>query len=220
MNQRVPFQLSAKARLELLLKLSPTATHFEAVAHATLARALSEPGALGLGTIDHVLPFQISARVTTPVIAAVPVAIQVVALVQETPPRSSSLDPGRFGVVWSDQRVPFQPIASVRNGCVFEVVYSPTDTQADALKQEMPNKASNTVRGGFGLATTDQAVPSQRSVSVNCVPARFEVVPVAMQNAVSGHEIAKSWLPSVPGFWMGMRDQRVPSQRSAIASTL
>jgi hypothetical protein len=69
----------------------PTATHAQSVRHDTPATVVwTLPGFGVFGTIDHVVPFQVSAKVAGegPDAAAVePTALQVVWLKQSTPVR-------------------------------------------------------------------------------------------------------------------------------------
>jgi hypothetical protein len=69
---------------------------------------------LGLGVIDHVVPFQVSIKVTRLVpLNALPTAKQLVALAHETPARLFARAP-EFGVGATDQVVPCTVSASVR----------------------------------------------------------------------------------------------------------
>jgi len=67
------------------------------------------PVGVGLGTTDQAVPSHDSTRVTSPDVAcAHPVAVQLVALRQETPRRVLPAAPLAFGLGVIDQAVPFQ----------------------------------------------------------------------------------------------------------------
>jgi len=71
-DQAVPFQVSIKVRYRVLVfdgNDTPTAVQALAEMHETPS-SLPTGSLLGLGTIDHAVPFQVSARVFGPPLAA------------------------------------------------------------------------------------------------------------------------------------------------------
>jgi hypothetical protein len=80
---------------------APTAVQPGAEVHATAVRTLSRAAVgLGVGWIVHVLPFQLSANVTSaPVAPEAPTAVQLVGAVQVTPERLLFCAPAGAGVV-------------------------------------------------------------------------------------------------------------------------
>jgi hypothetical protein len=69
---------------------------------------------------------------------------------------------------------------------------------------------------GFGVGSTVHPVPSQRSASVNCLPALFRYWPTAMQALAAEHETPYRVLPVAPvGFGVGSIVHLLPFQCSA-----
>jgi hypothetical protein len=101
MVQLVPFQLSASVRVTAAVEYSPTAVQALAVRHETPTSrlAVAPLGSLMLWTVQ-VEPLRPSASGCCPLASVkLPTATQMVALAQETPPRSASVVPEGLGVV-------------------------------------------------------------------------------------------------------------------------
>jgi hypothetical protein len=92
-----------------------------------------------------------------------PTAVQAVADVHETPLSSLPLAPGKFGVVWSDQLVPFQCSARVISLPMLSTEF-PTAVHAMDDAHETP--LSMLAPFGFGVVWIDQVVPFQLSARV------------------------------------------------------
>ena len=100
----------------------------------------------------------------------------------------NSASPGaaRFGVVTTDQAVPFH--CSTR-GPEPETLWSPTAMQNVGLVHEIPVMLAPLDPAGMAAGTTDQAVPSQCSKNGSGVDGcRWN--PAATQNEVLVHETA------------------------------
>jgi len=83
----------------------------------------------------------------------------------------------------------------------------PTAKHSVGLAHDTPPNVEADAPAGFGLATTDQLVPSQRSTNVS-VP----FAPTATQLVALAHDTALNVPPTGPG--VVTADQTVPSQRS------
>ena len=148
----------------------PTAVQAAAVAHDTPSRMLPGPG-LGLGTTDHLVPFQDSMRVAglpEPELVEPPTAVQAAADRHCTLASVLCPDPGLGLGTW-DQLVPFHD--SMRVLLKRLVPCSPTAVHAAADTHD------TLVRGllnpGLGLGTTDHVVPFQDSTRVPAMLAVF-----------------------------------------------
>src|SRR5437016_633898 len=87
-----------------------------------------------------------------------------------------------------------------------------------ALIQDTSSRPANGA-AGFGLATTDHALPFHRSVSVVVASPRVPAVPTAKQNVALTHDAPDNELPSVewPGrmrLGLGTIDHVLPFHRS------
>src|SRR5258706_5102357 len=89
--------------------------------------------------------------------------------------------PAGFGLVATDQLVPFH--CSTRVFGAAAVPEPPTAKQLVALGQETPLSSLISAPMGFGLVSTDQVVPFQRSTSVV-----WSVYPTAMQFVALKHD--------------------------------
>ena len=136
---------------------SPTATHFEALVHATpRSSAVKAFAGIGLGTIDQAVPSHRStSAAVAPSIAerlsAEPVAKQLASEVHEIENSSAPIGEAAFGA--TDQLVPSKRSMTPS---------VPTAKHDDTLGHDTASSATPT---GSGPETIDQAVPSQRSIS-------------------------------------------------------
>jgi hypothetical protein len=166
----------------------PTAVQLVALAHETSASELKPRGRLGLGTIDHVLPFQRSINVagsSGPPMSLKPTAKQLVALVHATLLSMLPEPIAGLGLVTIDHFVPFQRSINVLEA--LPVAAPPTAKQLVGLVQDTPLSSGSGAPLGVGLATNDQTVPSQCSISVGP-----PVVPTAKQSDGMEHETPDS----------------------------
>jgi hypothetical protein len=128
----------------------------------TLPRPLLIPPR-GLGTTDHLVPFQDStrARVERP-LSKLPTAVHAVAEIHDTPPRVLLFADGlRLGT--TDQLVPFHDSTKVLDLPL--TLWMPTVVHLAAETHDTSNRKLR-VTLGLGLGTTDQLVPFQDSIRV------------------------------------------------------
>jgi hypothetical protein len=86
-DQLVPFQRSTKVLSPFVLSVCvPTAKQLVVLRHFTAVRELSNPGNVGPGTVDQLVPFQRSIRVLREVATEYPTAKQLVVLAHARPP--------------------------------------------------------------------------------------------------------------------------------------
>src|SRR5690242_20219217 len=107
--------------------LLPTAVHAVADGHDTPVRETPEPDGLGVGWIDHVVPFQRTANVPVP--SAWPTAVQALLEMHETAWSLVDVAPAGTGTAWIVQLVPFQLSTSARDDPA-AVSYDPTAMHA------------------------------------------------------------------------------------------
>jgi hypothetical protein len=212
--QVVPFHCSTNVEpspLEPALK--PTAKQLVVSTHDTpnSADSVALLG-LGLATIAQVVPFQRSTNVFSTEFDLSPTAKQLVVSTHDTPPSPALVEPSvGLGLPTIDQLVPFQRSTNV---CIAEVVEKkPTAKQLDVLGHDTPSRAEPVAPPGFGLATIDQLVPSQRSTNVFW-PGPL-AAPTAKQLVVLAHDTPFSSDSFSPvGFGLATTDQLVPFQWS------
>jgi hypothetical protein len=163
------------------------------------------PGAAGVGTSVHVLPSQL---LTKPL---APISVQSVAELQDTPVPSA----WRPGLGSKDQEVPSQDMDRSWNSLPLKKV--PTATHCAADGHETSSSTLVLVLAS-GLATTDQALPSQVSTRVRSKPKRGRESPTAVQ---AEGEVQDTWSsPSMyPVSGLGTMDQVEPSQVSTRVSS-
>jgi hypothetical protein len=120
--------------------------------------------------------------------------------------------PGNVGLVLMAQLVPFQ--RSINVFVVAPTVYEPTAKHTVFVMQATAARSACDDPAGDGLATTDHAVPFQRSVSVfTCEAIVYE--PTAMQYDAPVHEIASRLLVVAPaGLAVVVTTHALPFQRS------
>jgi hypothetical protein len=108
--------------------------------------------------------------------------------------------------------VPFQ--RSINVFVVAPTVALPTATQLVAVVHDTPLTATAAAPLGVGLATIDQVVPFQRSMST-CGAELFADLPTAMQLDTVEHEMPARFAETAPaGIGMLTIDQLVPFHRS------
>jgi hypothetical protein len=112
--------------------------------------------------------------------------MQKTVLRQDTPLNSASPGAARFGVVTTDQVVPFH---SSTRGAKPETVWLPTAVQNVGLVHETPVMLAPDDPAGMAAGTTAQAVPFQCSKNGSGADGcRWN--PAATQNEVLVHEMA------------------------------
>src|SRR6516164_1902084 len=139
-------------------------------AHDTAPRPLPcAPVGLGVVWIDHAVPFQRSASVTVVVLVEVlPTAVQALADVHDTPPRTTDDPPAGVGVCWIDHVVPFHRSAS-DPPLLGPVLSMPTAVQALADAHDTAPRPLPWTPVGLGVCWIDHLVPFHRSASVTVV---------------------------------------------------
>ena len=221
-DQLLPFQDSArvcwKGAGRPVSKYEPTAVQAVAEVQETPnSLLLSSVPASGLGTTDHLLPFQDSTRV--PLAGGVtrwcePTAVQAVAETQDTLARSALRTFCGLGA--TDQVLPFQISVIGFSLAVQHAPKWPTAAQNAAVTQETPNRKLTWPVPGLGLGTIDQAVPFQVSISVRYDDRLLGDAadhPTAVQALADTQETpCSSSRPALLG--LGTIDQAVPFQRS------
>ena len=217
LTHALPFHRSNTGRVTAPPKESPTAKQLVVAGHATARSSLRE-APVGGAVIDHAVPFQRSASVTT--VASVtatgwydPTEMQPAVLAHDTP--SSDVDPEFAGLALGtiDQLAPSHCSANVRQTePVGEfAAENPTAEQLVALKHETSNSCAIVASAGVGLPTIDQVAPSQRSVSVFVPEPGATYVPTAKQVVALSHDTPASVVRlDPPGCGAGTIDQLVP----------
>ena len=100
-----------KSVARLAVSYSPTAVQPLAEVQSTPLRMLAcAPEGLGVGWIDHEVPFQSSARLSAPL---APTAVHTLAEMHDTPERAVGAPPEGLGVVSMDHELPFHASARV-----------------------------------------------------------------------------------------------------------
>ena len=132
------------------------------------------PGGLGTGVMFQPFPFQCSAtsaarELSVPVR---PTAMQLDGLVQETPSKPLGSAPGRLGVFWTFQVLPFQDSARL-TGLLKLSAEGPAAMQNEGLGQETAASPLPEARGRLGVGWMDHVVPFHRSAEVTSVPELF-----------------------------------------------
>jgi hypothetical protein len=91
---------------------------------------------------------------------------------QETPIKKLGSAPGRLGVFWIAQAVPFQDSARL-TGVLKPLAEGPAAMQNEGTGQETALKALAEGWARLGVGWMDHLVPSQRSANVTGVPELF-----------------------------------------------
>ncbi len=178
------------------------------------------PG-VGVFWIDHLLPFQRSARVTFPIVSEAvercPTATHAVAEVHETASRPTNPS---FGVCCIVHREPFQRSTTARNPKLLSTMPSvygppPTAVQATVDVHDTP-----LAKKRLGTRWIDHRDPSQRSTSAfGAWRGVLLNVPTAIQKLRDVHVTSSSSLTVDPaGTGVRWIVQFVPFQRSANAT--
>jgi hypothetical protein len=145
------------------------------VGHATPAKIESTAPGFGVVTLDQPVPFQRSASdLMTEPVEYVPMAMQFVVLGHDTAPSELRELPNAGAEIF--QLVPSHCSVSV------PPVPSPTALQLDSATHQTALSSEADEPDGLGLATTDHAIPFQRSTSVELPRA-----PTARQLVVLRH---------------------------------
>jgi hypothetical protein len=166
------------------LSYEPTAVQAVADTHDTASSALLGPDAFGLGTTDQAVPFHDSTRVLAEP-PDEPTAVQSVTDTHDTPNRLLSPEP--FGLGTADQAVPFHDstrVFDVRPPPTTFWIETPTAVQSVADRHDTPYRMLSP-GPGFGLGTTDQAVPFHDSTKVS---GALRTEPTAVQSVADTHD--------------------------------
>ena len=133
------------------------------------------PGGLGTGVMFQPFPFQCSATSAARGEKSVPVrptAMQLDGLVQDTPSKPLGSAPGRLGVFWTFQLLPFQDSARL-TGVLKLFAAGPAAMQNEGMGQERAENPLAEARGRVGVRWICQVVPFHRSAKVTWVPELF-----------------------------------------------
>jgi hypothetical protein len=176
------------------------------------------PGGLGTGTMAQPFPFQCSASSACRAELSMPVpptATQLDGLGQETPIKPLGSAPGRLGVFWISQVLPFQDSARL-TGVLKLLAEGPAATHLAADGQETVAKKLNDASARLGVCWIAHWAPFHRSASVTKVPELFPYPPTALQLAADVQATPLRKLNSAPeGFGVGWMLHLVPFQCSA-----
>jgi len=143
------------------------------------------PGGLGTGVMSQLFPFQCSATSAARGELSVPVrptAMQLDGLVQETPSKPLGSAPGRSGVFWISQVLPFQDSARL-TGVLKLFAAGPAAIQNEGIGQETAASPLAEAWVRLGVGWMDHLVPFHRSAKVTCVPELLTLNPTASQDA-------------------------------------
>ena len=136
---------------------------------------LTAPVGLGTGMRPQLFPFQCSANGARRGELSVPVwatAMQSDGLGQETPNKPLGSAPGRLGVFWIFQVLPFQDSARL-TGVLKPLKEGPAAIQNEGTGHETPNNPLAEAWVRLGVGWMDQRLPSHRSAKVTGVPELF-----------------------------------------------
>lgn len=176
-------------------------------------RPLSPPGC-GLARFDHVAPSHRCTTVSSEAPSAAPTAKQRFALRHATPLRLGKL--ATVGVGEIAHFVPFQ--ISMMLAQLFVDAENPVAKQRDALAHVAPLSALFVEPATFGLATTDHALPFQRSTSVFDTKNELPNAPTAKQFDALEHATDSRLTNAAPGIvGVGDVDHALPFQRAMYA---
>src|SRR5262252_5466834 len=95
--------------------------------------------------------------------------MQLDGLVQETPSKPLGSAPGRLGVFWISQVLPFQDSARL-TGVLKPFAAEPAAMQNDGTGQETAENPLAEPRVRLGVGCMDHLVPFHRSASVTLMP--------------------------------------------------
>src|SRR5215471_246943 len=177
------------------------------------------PGGLGTGTMAQPVPFQCSAtsacrgELSMPV---PPTAMQLDGLGQDTPIKKLGSAPGKSGVFWISQVLPFQDSARL-TGVLKPSAEGPAAMQNDGMGHETPENPLAEAWVRLGVGWMDHLVPSQCSARVATgVPVLSVGAPTAVQAETDVHDTAFRKLPCAPdGLGVAWMAHLVPFHRSA-----
>src|SRR6516162_11253313 len=109
-------------------------------------------------------------------------AMQAEVAVQETPSKPLGSAPGRLGVFWIFQVLPFQDSARL-TGVLKLFAAGPAAMQNEGIGQETAASPLAEARGRMGVGWMDHVLPFHRSAKVTCVPELLISNPTASQDA-------------------------------------
>ena len=179
---------------------------------------LTAPGGLGAGMRSQPFPFQCSttgARRGELSVPVWPTAMQSDGLVQEMPNKLLGSAPGRLGVFWTFQLLPFQDSARL-TGVLKLFAAVPAAMQNDGIGQETALNPLAEARGRLGVGWMDHVVPFHRSASVTLRPELLASAPNAAHAEDEVHDTAFRRLTCAPeGLGVRWIRQVVPFHRSA-----
>ena len=136
---------------------------------------LTAPGGLGAGMRSQPFPFQCSttgARRGELSVPVWPTAMQSDGPGQEMPNKLLGSAPGRLGVFWIFQVLPFQDSARL-TGVLKPLKEGPAAIQNEGTGHETPNNPLAEACVRLGVGWMDQRLPSHRSAKVTGVPELF-----------------------------------------------
>jgi hypothetical protein len=145
----------------------------------------------------------------------VPTAMQLDGLVQDTPIKPLGSAPGRLGVFWIFQVLPFQDSARL-TGVLKLFAAVPAAMQNEGMGQETAENPLAEARGRLGVGWMDHVVPFHRSASVTLRPEPLALTPNAAHTEDEVHDTAFRRLNCAPeGLGVRWIRQVVPFHRSA-----
>ena len=184
---------------------------------------LTAPVGLGTGMRPQLFPFQCSANGARRGELSVPVwatAMQSDGLGQETPNKPLGSAPGRLGVFWTFQLLPFQDSARL-TGVLKLFAAVPAAMQNDGRGQETAENPLAEARGRLGVGWMDHVVPFHRSASVTLRPELLASAPNAAHAEDEVHDTAFRRLTCAPeGLGVRWIRQVVPFHRSAKVTSI
>src|SRR5262250_2253065 len=130
------------------------------------------PGGLGTGVMSQPFPFQCSATSACRGALSMPVpptAMQLAGLGQDTPIKKLGSAPGRLGVFWISQALPFQDSARL-TGVLKPLAEVPEAMQNEGTGHETAENPLAEAWVRFGVGWMDHLVPFHRSASVTLMP--------------------------------------------------
>src|SRR5215471_8451287 len=203
--QLVPFHRSESGDgCPARLKKSPTAMQSDGPGQDTLSRlppAGAIPGGLGTGTMCQSFPFQCSAPSACRGELSVPVpptAMQLDGLGQDTPTKLLASAPGRLGVFWIVQVLPFQDSARLTS-VLKPLAEGPAAMQNEGMGHETAENPLAEAWVRLGVGWMDHLVPSQCSARVPTgVPVLSVGAPTAVQAETDVHDTAFRELNCAP----------------------
>ena len=220
MLQLVPFQRSVSVPTELpeLSKAAPTATQVKGDVHETpFSAPLGAPSGFGVGTIRHVVPSNVSARVPRGLpwgkSVSWPTAMQAEADLHDTPNRFAPRVPSGLAAGWMLHCVPSHPSLRLTSAPEASTPI-PAAMHAESVGQATP--PSWWRPGSFGVLCRLQLSPFQRSATVENVFELSTLQPTAVHAEEDEHATLFRTASCDPaGFGVDCNVQFDPFHRSA-----